>query len=71
MAIIVIQAHVPIVIHAHKEQHLYYNVVTGRQQPSSMTTRPIFHAPHVRCLSFNPAEVEIPDEVEAKLSPEQ
>ena len=53
-----------------KEQHLYYNVVTGRQQPSSMMNVH-YHAklscPRVRCL-LNPAEVEIPEEVGAKLS---
>ena len=62
------------VILVRKEQHLYYNVVTGRQQPSSMMNVH-YHAnlscPRVRCLSFNPAEVKIPEEVGAKLSPEQ
>ena len=50
------------------------NVVTGRQQPSSMMNVH-YHAnlscPHVRCLSFNPAEVEIPKGVGTKLSAEQ
>ena len=60
------------VILVRKKQNLHYNVVTGRQQPWWMfTTTPIFHAPRVRCLSFNPAEVKIPEEVGAKLSPEQ
>ena len=38
-----------------KEQHLYYNVVTGRQQPSSMMNV-YYHTnlscPRVRCLSL-------------------
>jgi len=62
------------VILVRKEQHLYYNVVTGRQQASSMMNVH-YHAnlscPHVRCVSFNPAKIEIPQEVGAKLSPEQ
>jgi len=62
------------VIRVRKEQHLHYNVVTRRQQPSS-TMNVHYHTnlscPRVRCLSFNPAEVKIPEEVGAKLSPEQ
>ena len=58
----------------HKELHLYYNVVTARQQPSSMMNVH-YHAylpcPCIRCCSFNPAEVETPEEVGTKLSPKQ
>ena len=75
VTIIEMRAHlVHYVILVRKEQYLYYNVVTGRQQPSSMMNVH-YHAnlscPRVRCLSFNPAEVEIPEQVGTKLSPEQ
>ena len=56
-----------------KEQHLYYNVVNGRQQYSSLSNVH-YHAntncPRLRCPDFNPNTVEIPDSVRDKLLPE-
>lgn len=55
-----------------KEQHIYYNVVNARQQLSShMNVH--YHAnqtcPRLRSPQFNPKDVEIPDDVKAKLLP--
>ena len=56
-----------------KEQHLYYNVVNGRQQYSSLSYVQ-YHAntncPRLQCPDFNPNTVEIPDSVRDKLLPE-
>ena len=66
-------SHSDYVILVGKKQQLYYNVVTGRQQPSSMmnvhnhANLSCTHIWYVRCLSFNPTEVEIPEKGEAKL----
>ena len=56
-----------------KEQHLYYNVVNGRQQYSSVSNVH-YHAntncPRLRCSGFNPNMIEIPDSVRDKFLPE-
>ena len=56
-----------------KEQYLYYNVVNGRQQYSSLSNVH-YHAntncPRVRCPNFSPNMVEIPDTIKEKLLPE-
>ena len=56
-----------------KEQHLYYNVVNGRQQYSSLANVH-YHAnttcPQLRCPNFIPSMVEIPDAMRDNLLPE-
>ena len=56
----------------HKEQHLYYNVVNGRQQFSSLSNVH-YHAnpncPRARFPNFNPLHVQIPEEIKEKLLP--
>lgn len=53
-----------------KEQHLYYNVVLGRQQCSS-TMNVHYHAnavcPRFRCPTFDSSKIEIPSDVRARL----
>ena len=55
-----------------KEQHLFYNVVSGRQQLSSMRNVH-YHAnlacPKARCQNFDPSQVQIPKEIKEKLLP--
>ena len=54
----------------HKEQHLYYNIVNGRQQLSSLSNVH-YHAnvtcPKSRFPSFDPHAVQVPDEIKPKL----
>ena len=56
-----------------KEQHLFYNVVTGRQQLSALKNvhyHPNLTCPKARCPSFDSSQVQIPNEVREKLLPE-
>ena len=54
----------------HKEQHLYYNVVNGKQQLSSLSNVH-YHAnvscPKIRCPEFNPQDVCVPQQLQGKL----
>ena len=56
-----------------KEQHLFYNVATGRQQLSALRNVH-YHAnlacPKARCQNFDPSQVQVPDEIREKLLPE-
>ena len=54
----------------HKEQHLYYNIVNGRQQLSSLSN--VHYHANVTCSksrfpSFDPHAVQVPDEIKPKL----
>ena len=56
-----------------KEQHLFYNVVTGRQQLSALKNvhyHPNLTCPKACCPSFDSSQVQIPNEVREKLLPE-
>ena len=56
-----------------KEQHLFYNVVTGRQQLSALKNvhyHPNLACPKARCPSFDSSQVQIPNEIKEKLLPE-
>lgn len=60
------------IILVRKEQHLYFNNVTGRQQlsaPSNVHYHANLFCPRQRCLNFNPNNVEVPDDVKDKLLP--
>ena len=54
----------------HKEQHLYYNVVNGRQQLSSLSNVH-YHAnttcPRIRFPDFNPRTVHVSQDVKDRL----
>ena len=54
----------------HKEQHLYYNVVNGKQQLSSLSNVH-YHAnvscPKIRFPEFNPQDVRVPQQLQGKL----
>lgn len=56
----------------HKEQHLYYNVVNGKQQLSSLSNVH-YHAnvscPKIRYPEFNPQDVRVPQQLQGKLQP--
>ena len=56
----------------HKEQHLYYNVVNGKQQLSALSNVH-YHAnvscPRIRFPQFNPQSVQVPQQLQAKLQP--
>ena len=56
----------------HKEQHLYYNVVNGKQQLSSLSNVH-YHAnvicPKIRFPEFNPHNVRVPQQIQGKLQP--
>ena len=56
----------------HKEQHLYYNVVNGKQQLSSLSNVH-YHAtvscPKIRFPKFNPQDVRVPQQLQEKLEP--
>ena len=56
----------------HKERHLYYNVVNGKQQLSSLSNVH-YHAnvdcPKIRFPNFNPHSVEVPDDIIGALQP--
>ena len=55
-----------------KEQHFYFNNVMGRQQLSALSNVH-YHAnlscPRQRCPSFDPNQIEVPDDVKEKLQP--
>ena len=57
----------------HKEQHLYSNVIYGKQQLSRLTNVH-YHAnascPRIRFANFNPNSVQVPEDVGPKLKPE-
>ena len=56
-----------------KEQHLFYNVATGRQQlsaPKNVHYRANLMCPKARCQSFDRSQVQIPDEVREQHLPE-
>ena len=55
-----------------KEQHLFYNVATGRQQLSALRNvhyHPNLTCPKSRCQNFDPSQVQVPDEIRDKLLP--
>lgn len=60
------------IILVRKEQHLYFNNVTGRQQlsaPSNVHYYANLFCPRQRCSNFDPNKVEVPDDVKEKLLP--
>lgn len=55
----------------HKEQHLYYNVVNGKQQLLSLSNVPYTNVscPKIRFPHFNPQDVWVPQQLQEKLQP--
>ena len=55
-----------------KEQHLYFNNVTGQQQLSASSNAHYYAnliCPRQRCSNFDPNKVEVPNDVKEKLLP--
>ena len=60
------------IILVRKEQHLYFNNVTGRQQlstPSNVHYHANLSCPRQRCPDFDPNKVEVPHDVKKRLQP--